>query len=364
MLVQEITNEKELNIFVAEHAEGQFLQSWEWGEFQKSLDRTIWRLGVYKEISKNGEVHTDLVAVATIIEHTLGIGKSYLYCPYGPLYAQNTDFRQKEEITRYLLTELRSITIHTRNQEEIFARLEPRFAGAEVGNFFINEGFKKAHAMQPQDTWVVNLDETDEWLLQQMHSKTRYNIRLAERKGVSVREATEKKDLDIFWHLLQITTARDNFHSHERRYYEALWKHFHNAGIGDQMHMTIKVLIAEHEGRPIAATMLGFFGGRVTYMHGASNHEFRSVMAPHLLQWHGMRLGKQHGYGLYDFNGIKPTVRKVSKGGKEEQWEGVTRFKKGFGGYEVNYVGAWDWVYESMWYQTYMLARRFLRKSS
>jgi len=258
------------------------------------------------------------------------------------------------------MSDLRSITAETKNQEEIFVRIEPRLDPEELGNFFINDGWQKTHAIQPQDTQVVELNESEAWLLRQMHPKTRYNIRLAQRKNVKVREALDDHDVDIFWHLMQLTTSRDGFRSHERSYYEKLWSFFREYDIDDQMHLTIKILIAEFEKKPIAAIMLGFFGGRVTYLHGASNHNFRQLMAPHLLQWEAMRLGIKHGYSYYDFNGIKPTGRKLDKKDKAQKWDGITRFKKSFGGEEVNYIGTWDWPYSKTRYAIYRLAHKLL----
>lgn len=364
MFLREINKKKELNFFVTENFGGSFLQSWEWGDFQKSLGRNIWRVGVYKSIDKDedSEKDNELLAAATVIEHPLGFGLSYLYSPYGPVYWDDLDYHQKEECTRFIMTELRKITQETKNQEEIFVRIEPRLGPDEVGNFFVNEGFKKVHAMQPQDTQEIALNESEAWLLKQMNAKTRYNIRLAERKNIKIREALDNGDMDVFWNLTKLTTARDNFHSHERSYYERLWNFFRESEIDNQMHLTVKILIAEFEKKPIAAIMLGFFGGRVVYLHGAFDHKFRNLMAPHLLQWAGIKMGIKHGYSFYDFNGIKPENRILNKKDKENKWEGVTRFKKSFGGEEVNYAGAWDWPYSASRYLLYRLAYKFLVK--
>ncbi len=374
MFLHEVADKKELNIFVTENFGGSFLQSWEWGEFQESLDRRVWRVGVYRLLNNDKDINIDelnikkeelknneeLLAVATVVEHPLGLGLSYLYCPYGPVYSDVLSVRQKENSTHFIMSDLRDITIKTKNEEEIFVRVEPRLKPDEVGNFFINEGWVKAHAVQPQDTQVVELNESEAWLLRQMHPKTRYNIRLAQRKNVKVREAMDDYDIDIFWYLMQMTTSRDGFRAHERSYYKKLWNFFREYDIEDQMHLTIKILIAEFEKKPIAAIMLGFFGGRVTYLHGASNHNFRQLMAPHLLQWEGMRLGIKYGYSYYDFNGIKPVNRELAKNDKAQSWEGITRFKKSFGGEEINYIGAWDWPYYKTRYRLYRLVHKLL----
>lgn len=362
MFLRELTEKRELNIFVTENKFGSFLQSWEWGEFQKSLGRRIWRVGVYNSIADDPATReaNELLAAATIIEKRLGLGKSYLYAPYGPVYRTDLNSVQKEDCTRYILTKVRQITAATKNQEEIFFRLEPCLYPAEVGNFFVNQGLVKTTAVQPHDTEVVDLTEAESWLLKKMHPKTRYNIRLAERKGVKVRLARDQKDMEIFWRLMEKTSQRDNFHSHPKNYYENLWNFFRESDLPDQMHLTVVILLAEYQNKPLAASLLGFFGSRVTYLHGASDYQHRELMASHRLQWEGIKLGKANGYLLYDFWGVRPEQREIHKGSKEEKWAGVTRFKKSFGGREVNYVGTWDWVYEPRWYRIYQLGRKLL----
>ncbi|MGB0756898.1 MAG: lipid II:glycine glycyltransferase FemX [Patescibacteria group bacterium] len=347
-----IADAQELNTFVSTAKHSTFLQSWEWGEFQKSLGRRIWRVGV-----KDNE---KLLAVATIVEHQLPLGISYLYIPYGPLFHEHTSAKQQIDAIKVILTRLRAITTETKRQYEMFARIEPRMLWRDAGNALLNAGLKRAVAVQPQDTQVVDLDHDEEVILKRMHSKTRYNIRLAEKKGVTIREATSIEDIEIFWRLLQETTRRDNFRSHEKSYYTALFEKFGRTDIENQQSVTIKILFAEYEGKNIGAVMVGFFGTKALYLHGAFDHSYRKVMAPQLLQWRAMQLARKHGYTQYDFWGIKPVNRHIPNSAKEQAWEGITRFKKGFGGDEVNYVGAWEYVYDKKLYWLFRLIKRML----
>ncbi len=353
MFLEQIKEKETLNTFVSNSRDGQFLQTWEWGEFQKSLGRQIWRVGVYKSAG-------ELRAVATIVSHPLPFGLSYLYCPYGPVFLNDSSTPQREEIIKLVLTKLRSITVETKNYLEIFARIEPRIEWEQIGNFFQNLKIKKTTAVQPQDTQIINLKTTPEELLKQMHSKTRYNIRLAEKKGVKIREAREKSDFEIFWKLMQITTKRDGFHSHEKSYYESLWQSFYTTS-NNNMNLSVKILLAESDDKPVAAIMLGLFGTKAVYLHGVSDHKYRSLMAPHLLQYEAMKLAQSSGMTDYDMWGIKPTNRHLDNKSKEDRWTGITRFKKGFGGAEVNYAGAWDYVYDKKLYLLYKLVRKFRR---
>jgi len=366
MFLAEIKNKETLDVFVSQSHDGQFLQSWEWGEFQQSLGRQVWRVGVYKSLDDKDDEqkiinNSELRAVATIIEHPLPLGLGYLYCPYGPVYLDGLSVPQREEATKLILSELRSITIETKNYLEIFARIEPRVTWEETGNFFVNLKMKKTSAIQPQDTQVVNLQTTPEELLKQMHSKTRYNIRLAEKKGVVVREVNSLDDFEYFWQLMEVTAQRDGFHTHEKKYYLDLWQTFYSTLVdADNMDLSIKILLAEVDNKPIAALMLGIFGGKAIYLHGASDDKYKAVMAPHLLQFEVMKLAHNLGCQSYDLWGVKPDNRHLSQSSKEDKWAGITRFKKGFGGQEVNYIGAWDFVYDQKLYWIYKLGRKFL----
>jgi len=352
MEVREIVTERELNNFVMRANGGQFLQSWEWGEFQQEQRNRVWRLGVYQA----GE----LLAATTVIERRLPLSRSYLYTPYGPVFRAALSDGQKEEIIQLILGKGREISIATHTRSEIFFRIEPRITKDDLGNFFFNLGLKSVPAVQPRDTQVVDLTRSEEDILEQMHQKTRYNIRLADKRGVTVRIGKTDEDLQKFLMMMKLTTDRDNFHSHPLEYYEKLFAKFRNTDISDQSKLTIVLLFAEKNGVPLAAGLFSFFGDRVIYLHGASANQMRDLMAPYAVQWEAIKLGKKYQYGLFDLYGVAPKNRKLKSSDKEIKWGGISRFKRGFGGHEVNYTGAWDWVYDKMWYAIYNLGKRVL----
>jgi peptidoglycan pentaglycine glycine transferase (the first glycine) len=352
MEIRNLTQHEALNSFVATSVGGQLLQTWEWGEFKKSLGQNVWRLGVY-----DNDV---LLAAATIIEHQLPFSRSYLYTPYGPVFFPGITDQQKELAIQLLLSAGRDIIISTKTRTEIFFRIEPRVTINDLGNFFFNFGLKKATAVQPQDTAIVDLKCDTETLLERMHAKTRYNIKVAERHGVEVREAVSAEDFLVFWNLLKETAARDKFHTHPLAYYKKLWESCSDVSPSDISRLTVKILLAEKDNYVLAAGMFSFFGDRVLYLHGASASHGRNHMAPYALHWKAMELARQHKYSLYDFHGILPTNRSLVKNAKEQHWAGITRFKIGFGAKEVNYVGAWDMVYDNLWYVLYQKIKRLL----
>ncbi len=352
MEVRLITSPVELNNFVATAWGGQFLQSWEWGDFQASQGHKVWRFGVYDQ--------SELLASAQIILHNLPFSRAYLYAPHGPVFTRQLSDERKEKIIKLFLSKARDITIATAQRHEFFFRLEPRLTKEDLGNFFFNLGLKKTNAVQPQDTQIIDLNRDPAELLSGMHPKTRYNIRLAERHGVTVKLAEQPDELDNFLQLLKITARRDGFRIHSDNYYRQMLNIFGQTDIADQLKLTIKLFFACQNKNILAAGLFSFFGDRAVYLHGASSQEKKEIMAPYLLHWQVMNQIRTYGYTKYDLYGVKPAQRTLTAHDRENQWQGITRFKKGFGGQEVNYVGAWDWVYDKMWYKIYQLAKRFL----
>ncbi len=337
MQIKEIKSQEELDNFVAAQKLAQFLQSWQWGEFQQEQGRTIWRLGVYEDV--------DLTASALVIKQTLPIGKSYLYCPRGPVISSQATpvlYQQRWQVL------LRAIQRIGRKQGSIFIKIEPPIELDKRHDFFTatqNFDLRSVPFVQPQDTWMIDLAQNHDQLLQNMHAKTRYNIRLAERKGVRVRLAQSGQDFEAFWQLTKQTTARDDFSAHARTYYQAML-----SALSSEF---VRLYIAEYQGQIIAANIIVWFGQTATYLHGASADKYRNVMAPYALQWQQLQDAKEQGLRYYDFWGIAPPGS-----AKEKAWAGITRFKQYFGGFEVRYIGTHDLILHGRWYRLYKLAHQ------
>jgi len=188
-----------------------------------------------------------------------------------------------------------------------------------------------------------------------MKQKTRYNVRLAARRGVTVRAGGEA-DLPAFYRLMTETAERDEFGIHTRAYYEAA----HHLFVPDHG----RLLLAEYEGQLLAALVVFAFGGGAVYMYGASSDEQRNLMPTYLLQWEAMRWARERGCHTYDLWGVpdedEPTLEATFTGRSDGLW-GVYRFKRGFGGRLVRTAGAWDLVYAPLRYRLYELAVRALR---
>ena len=319
----QLTKKEELNDFIATQKQSQFLQSWEWAEFQKITGEKVIRLG-FTEGEK-------MFFAITLIKNNLPGGLSYLYSPRIGI----KDL--KDEQLEFVFNEIKKIA---KQENIIFLRLDPLFKIQNSLRFGGQAKFKiqKTIDVQPSKTLILDLTRPEEELLKNMHQKTRYNIRLSERKGVAVRSAGPD-DFKVWWQIMDATKERDQFRLHGKKYYEKMLSI-----------PFIKLIVAEYKGKIIAGNIMSFFGDTSTYVHGGSSNANRQVMAPFALQWHAIKEAKKQGLKYYDFNGID-----------EKKWPGVTRFKKGFSGNEIAYPGTFDMVFDNSKYLIYKMLRRIRR---
>lgn len=289
-----------------------FLQSPEWERFQKILGRKTWR-----------------AAGNLVIEHKLPYGFTYLYSP------------RPGEINEGFLSEVADIAAKEKN---IFLKIDPDM---EASGLQQKLGVP-SDPLQPPKTLIVDISKSEDELLSAMHEKTRYNIRLADRKGVLVvnfMRTTFREDFDVFWKMLQNTASRGGFYIHERKHYENLLqiktRDFSN-----------ELFFARYQKKTLAAVMINFYypSGTATYLHGASSREHKEVMASYLLHWQVLLEAKKRGFKFYDFWGVD-----------EKKWPGLTRFKRGFGGGEVVYPKSIDIVFRPFMYNFYRIVK-FFRK--
>ncbi len=323
MEVIKIENKRQLDDFVDGEKHSQFLQSWDWGEFQERVSGKTWRLGIEEE--------GRLVAAAKIIRKGLPMGKSYFYCARGPIISAK-NINDKAEIQKLIFEKIAALA---KSEGAMFLRFDPIFELSGLP-FPVTQTLD----VQPSQTLILDLSKTDDELLKEMHQKTRYNIRLAEKKGVRIIEG-DSKNFEDFWRLLDQTSDRDQFRPHGRSYYEEMLK------VDPEM---VKLLFARYGDKFIATGIFAFFGDTATYLHGGSSNESREVMAPYLLQWQAIQAARAAGCKFYDFQGID-----------EEKWPGVTRFKKGFGGQAVHYPGTFDLIFDQGWYNIYKMVRQVRR---
>lgn len=331
MQIFETTDIKEFNDFLISQG-ASILQSWQWGDFQKKLGRKVWRLLLSSNVGKP-------LAAATIVKMPLPRGKCYLYAPRGPVIAPSPHLKK---IWQLILDKLQDLAI---GEKPIFFRIDPAIAG--FGMSFRPEelGFVKIPwEAQPQTTQVLDISKTEADLLHTAKPKTRYNINLAQRKGITIERLTNSTKLKAFWELLQETSSRDGFSTYPYTYYLNLVEVLGKSNMAE-------LILTSYHNRPLAGALTAYFGRQAIYLHGASSDRLRSLMAPYLVQWEGIMAAKAHDCTTYDFGGTAPA------GSSNHPWAGITRFKSGFGGKEFRFVGAFDLPFDKRWYFVYKFAR-------
>lgn len=306
------------DLFICQH-HGSFLQSWTWGEFQEAIGRKVWRLNISGHL------------LALIVQHNLPLGKNYLYCPYGPVLENGVC---QPDVWPDFLIEIKKLL---KQEKSIFFRVEP------LDNFSLLErGFVKSRALQPTKTIILDLSQSGTELLKEMYPKARYNINLSQRKGIVFKKSSSQEYFNDFWRLLSQTSQRDKFHLHSRGYYQKMLEILGQQNI-------VNLFLAEFQNRIIAAHLVCCFAQKAIYLHGASDYQFRRLMAPYFLHWQTIYYLKKLGFKSYDLGGID-----------EQRWPGLTRFKKGFGGQEVVYPGGFDLINQPLWYKIYNSVRKIL----
>jgi len=195
--------------------------------------------------------------------------------------------------------------------------------------------------IQFKNTVLIDLNPSEEEMLARMKQKTRYNIRLAEKKGVLVRIGTQE-ELATLYKMYAETSVRDGFVIRDEGYYRSVWQTFMSS-----QEPTCEPLIAEVDSDPVAAIFVFYFVGRAYYVYGMSRNAHRERMPTYLLQWEAMKRAKVMGCGVYDLWGA-PDVFNES----DSMW-GVYRFKEGLGGKVVRTLGAWDFAPNPFWYTMY-----------
>lgn len=314
------------NYFLFEN-NGTFLQSFEWGEFESSLGKNIWRIRI-----KKGE---RIFAQALVIGETFPLKKkTCLYIPFGPILSSELGLDEQQNIIGIILDQFKIIA---QKENSVFLKIESDRELIFPKNLTITVSDKR---IQPQKTLILNLLKSEQEIFENFSSKTRYNIRLAEKRGVQIK--FEEQYCEEFYQLIKGTSKRDNFIPFKEEHYRKLF----NISSND---LKVKLCLAEHEGKIIASYILILFNKIATGLHGANDWEYRALKSANLLQWERIKLVKNLGYEKFDFWGVD-----------DEKWKGITDFKRGFGGQEVIYPQSKDIIFQKGWYKLYNVARRII----
>lgn len=326
-------NEKERwNEFVAGSPAGDLLQSFEWGELKR-------RSGGWEPIRLAVEEDDKIVGAVSILKRKLpGLNKCIYYAPRGPI----CDFRNEKVLEEIV----KGVKYHAEKDKAILFKIDPaiKVEDTEIPPIlkragFINvvdaQGFGGA---QPRCVMQLDLTPTLEEILEGCKPKWRYNIRLAEKKGVEIRPDCTKDDLRKFYNVLEETARRDRFLIRGYSYYEHMWGTLVAANYA-------KLFLAEYQGEVLAGALSFIYGDKCWYTYGASSNRHRNLMPNHLMQWRMIEWAKNSGCSLYDFRGVS------QKSGEEgDHLSGLNRFKEGFGAEFVEYIGEFDMPFSRFWY--------------
>jgi lipid II:glycine glycyltransferase (peptidoglycan interpeptide bridge formation enzyme) len=317
-----IKNVSQWNDFLKSYPEAHILQTSEWGELKSNFGWKPVRIVA-------GETGVQ------ILFRRLPGGFSLAYIPKGPI----------GENWRSLWPEVDHVC---RSNRAIFLRLEPDAWDPLAADFGSQlSGFlPEVKPIQPRRTIVINLTGTEDIWLERMKQKTRYNIHLAQRKGITVRPVN---DLKAFNQMMQVTGLRDGFSVHSLDYYQCAFDQFDPVG-------KCELLQAEYEGRPLASLMVFAQGKRAWYFYGASSDEERNLMPTYVLQFEAMRWAARKGCTDYDLWGVPDKDEEQLESNFNNRSEGlwgVYRFKRGFGGRLMRAAASYDRVYSSLLYKFY-----------
>ena len=359
----------EWNSLIAGLPNSHLLQTWEWSQVKAKYGwepmMFVWSKKSYKSDMSDLLDKLDLsdvIAAAMVLKRRIpirgfGARLNILYIPKGPLMDwSNKSLRER------VLNDLKAFT---KRQGAIFLKIDPDVVlgtgipggtddvadndGQAVMSSLKRRGWMfSSDQIQFRNTVIIDLSSSEDEMLSRMKQKTRYNIRLAGRKGVTVRTGA-LDDLPMLYKMYAETAVRDGFVIRDEGYYNTVWQTFLQSSIVNHQSLIphAEPLIAEVEGEPVAAIFVFFFAGRVYYLYGMSRETHREKMPNYLLQWEAMRRAKAAGCSVYDLWGAPDEFNE-----SDSMW-GVFRFKQGLGGEVLRTLGAWDYTPKPFWYKMY-----------
>jgi len=319
--------------FVAESPSGHLLQSWGWGELKASAGWYPLRLALWDTERQQMAIAAQVLC-RTAAHFPLRFGH-LAYIPKGPVL-DRSNAAQVSIAAKFFS----QVHLYLRKHGALALQIElaheaDRQASIEIVQCMDAMHFQPVQSIQPVRTIVLDLRRGEDTLLAHMKEKWRYNIRLAERKGVSVRVARTVEDVQAWYDILQTTSIRDKFGIHTCDYYLRAWQIFAPRN-------QARLCLADYHGQPLAGIFVGLMAKQAIYLYGASSNEQRQLMPNYLLHWEAIRWAKREGAISYDLWGISETDD------QEEAMAGVYRFKSGWGGRIVRFPSNYEYVYHPL----------------
>ncbi|MCX6345944.1 MAG: peptidoglycan bridge formation glycyltransferase FemA/FemB family protein [Armatimonadetes bacterium] len=334
-----IEDKQRFDEFIARFDTGDLMQSFEWGDLKAKSG--------WKPVRVFAEKDGDIVAAASLLKRSIPkVGRCIMYASRGPVL-DTQNLLLVESFTAYL----KQIAI---KNKAILLKIDPPVPiedAVSEANLrkvgFVPLALKGFGGTQPKCVMQLDLaGRSEEDLLASFKPKWRYNIRLAEKKGVTVNMDCDRSELGAFYEILKETCERDGFLVRGLGYFQDMWDALAPAGY-------MKLVLTYYEGKAVAGAIAYIFGDKAMYTYGASSNEHRNVMPNHLMQWTMIKWAREQGCKWYDFRGVSP-----KKGdGSDDHLQGLNRFKDGFSPRFVEYIGEYDMALSPGWYWLWNVAR-------
>jgi len=343
MEIKEIIKKEVWEKFLEQCKEKTFLQSWNWGEFQKIDGNKIWRFGVYS--------NQDLVSVALVVKIAAKRG-TFLFIPHGPAV------KDKAEISKYQILDvlLKNLKKLAGDEGASFIRVSPIWEENEINNkTFQGLGFREAPIhMHAEVTWELNLQPSEEELLSGMRKTTRYLIRQAQKnKDIQIIKSHKIKDLEKFNEIYLETAKRHDFVVFPMKYLRNEFSAFSEDN-------QILIFFGKYKNEIVSSAIFVFWQNMAFYHHSGSLSKYAKMPVSYFLQWEAIKEAKKRGCALYNFWGINENNWKLKIGNwkfGQHPWAGLTLFKMGFGGYHKKLVKTQDFVLSLKYWPNYIIEK-------
>jgi lipid II:glycine glycyltransferase (peptidoglycan interpeptide bridge formation enzyme) len=342
MEIKEITNKDEWQNFLSGCIDKTFLQSWNWGEFNLSMNEKIWRFGAYS--------NNKLIAVAFVFKISAKRG-TFLFIPHGPVVIDDLGAKDKKEVLELILLHLSDIA---KEEKASFVRVSPIFSLNEENNVIFEDlGFQEAPIhMHPEVTWELGISISEDELLKNMRKTTRYLIRQAEKNpDIKIIKSTREEDLELFWPVYEETAKRHRFVVFSKTYL----KNEFNCFSPDR---EIMIFLGKYKEEVVSVAIFVFWQGTCFYHHSGSLSKYNKIPVSYLLQWEAIKEARAQGCNTYNFWGIAPDIKGKEDAAKSRHpWAGLSLFKMGFDGYRKDYVKTQDFVLSSKYWINYIIEK-------
>jgi lipid II:glycine glycyltransferase (peptidoglycan interpeptide bridge formation enzyme) len=310
------------------------LQTWEWGNFRQQTGIKVERVGFFQ----NGKLDH---ALQVFFHPIPGLGSMTAgYFPKGQMPDDDQLSALKQLGKKYN-------AVFVKMEPDVGHKVDTPSGLPQVASFLQKNGAVPGRPLFTKYTFQLNLTPTEDELFANLSSKTRYNVNLAFKKGVQIFENSTPEGMETYLKILAETTKRQGFYAHSPEYFHKMWETLGTSG-------KLRIFEAVHEGQVLVSWIMFMFDGVLYYPYGASRDLSREVMASNLMMWEMIKFGKQSGCRMFDMWGsLGPNPD------SKDAWFGFHRFKKGYGGDLIEFLGTYDLVTNPPIYMFYKIAENW-----